>query len=391
MKLKNMVAPVVFGALSLAVANANAGGTTAGTTITNTANLSYTVNSAAQTTSSVAEFDVDIKIDFTLETNNNAIQTSDLSGATVEIASIKLANAGNSSGTFTIDITDQSVGATELLYGETDVNSTTEDTYDLVGTTYTVSGTTASATASANVNNSIITVTGLGADEEISIDVFVEKSAFAGNGLNSSTLSIQEFEAKATQVTLADNTTTVAISGTDDNGNTDTNDVEIVFADEGDGVLGNNSETVLEAIQLSLPYFPDDTNLPDNQKGLLKSSTVLWDPFNLDASDASKPKAVPGSVVQYTIIVRNFGSDLLSALAISDAIPAGTTICNIATNHTSGVCIDPTAVNGARSGETVTTPVAPSFATSTASQVNAVFPTFPAGQESSITFTVTVD
>lgn len=415
MKLRNMVAPVVFGALSLAVANAHAAGTTAGTTITNQANLSYSVNGSNQTTNSTNNFAVDVKIDFNLETNNSVIYTDDLSGSSVEIASIKLGNTGNAAGNFEIKITDLAENSEHLLYGASAPN-TTKDTYDLVSADYSVTedttGGSSGATISVDDSTSIITVSGLAVDTNISIDVTVAKAAFTGNGLNSSTVAIQEFEAKAVQVTLADNSTQ-AIGASDNNGTADTSDVQIVFADDGNGVLGDNSEKVLEAVQLDLPYFPEptDPNAPETEKGLFKSSRVIWDPINgalnTTSGSAVYPKAIPGAVVEYTITLRNFGS-VAGQMTISDTLDSDTELCQSADNSaqtTGGTCFDVvhdnkngTAADQTReqiSSDTTApalTPATPVEAviTTPSGNISAVFATYPADQKAVIKYTVKI-
>lgn len=51
-----------------------------------------------------------------------------------------------------------------------------------------------------------------------------------------------------------------------------------------------------------------------------KSSTVVSDPFN----ETTNPKAIPGAVVRYCILVTNAGAEEATDITVSDPIPGGT-------------------------------------------------------------------
>lgn len=411
MKLRNMVAPVVFGALTMAGTTAHAGGTAAGSEIKNTATLGYAVNGVNQSTESDNTFKVDVKIDFTLELNDNEIRSTSLSETDVVLASVLLSNNGNAGGTFTIDVADLAVDETRTLF-----SNSLKDTYNLASTNIAATKEASSlptndADAAVSAANNQITVTGLDADKSVSIQVTINKDQFAGV-LNSSKLSIQEFDAKATH-SLVDSALTPVVDGA---GNANTDLVQFVFADGNNNVVGqvgDNSEKVLQAIQLDLPYFPEptDPNTPENEQGLFKSSRVIWDPINgaLNTTSGSEvyPKAIPGAVVEYTITLRNFGS-AAGQMTISDTLDSDTELCQVADNTaatTGGTCID--VVHDNKNGTTAeqtreqtssettapalnpTTPVE-AVITTPSGNISAVFATYPADQKAVIKYTVKI-
>jgi len=104
MKLnKNLLALATAATFGLS-GQAFAAGTAAGTSITNTAILSYTVNSSAvPTTSSVAGFEVDTKIDLTLIDNSGVVSGD--AGSSNDLTYI-LTNTGNATQYFKLTSTE---------------------------------------------------------------------------------------------------------------------------------------------------------------------------------------------------------------------------------------------------------------------------------------------
>jgi uncharacterized repeat protein (TIGR01451 family) len=83
--------------------------------------------------------------------------------------------------------------------------------------------------------------------------------------------------------------------------------VDVVFADAGtNGTEAANNQYNIQAASL----------------GVVKSSSIISDPINLTGANR---KAIPGAVVQYTIVVTNSGSASATAVALSDTIPTNTT------------------------------------------------------------------
>lgn len=71
---------------------------------------------------------------------------------------------------------------------------------------------------------------------------------------------------------------------------------------------------------------------------LTKSVSTEYDPYN----GASNPKAIPGSVLEYTVTAVNNGTAAAETIKITDSVPANTKLCVT----TSGHCLAPYFVNG---------------------------------------------
>jgi uncharacterized repeat protein (TIGR01451 family) len=82
--------------------------------------------------------------------------------------------------------------------------------------------------------------------------------------------------------------------------------VDVVFADAG----SNGTE-----------FDDNQYNIQAASLAVVKSATIISDPVNLTGPDR---KAIPGAVIQYTIVVTNTGTASATAVALSDNIPANT-------------------------------------------------------------------
>lgn len=87
--------------------------------------------------------------------------------------------------------------------------------------------------------------------------------------------------------------------------------VEVVFADDGLGVVGDGLETAQDG------YIVSSAALT-----ITKTSQVLSDPFNL----AVNPKAIPGATIQYTITVQNTGAVDAEQVQVADVLDANLTL-----------------------------------------------------------------
>jgi len=83
--------------------------------------------------------------------------------------------------------------------------------------------------------------------------------------------------------------------------------VDVVFADAGT----NGTE-----------FDDNQYNIQAASLGVVKSSSIISDPINLTGPNR---KAIPGAVIQYTVVVTNTGTASATAVALSDTIPANTT------------------------------------------------------------------
>lgn len=95
---------------------------------------------------------------------------------------------------------------------------------------------------------------------------------------------------------------------TDDAGSADgTATVEVVFADDGLGVVGDGQATAEDG------YIVSSAELL-----ITKTSTVLSDPFNLGVN----PKSIPGATVEYNVTIQNNGAVNADQVRIEDTLDA---------------------------------------------------------------------
>ncbi len=87
--------------------------------------------------------------------------------------------------------------------------------------------------------------------------------------------------------------------------------VQVVFADDGPGAVGDGLETARDGYVVSSAALR-----------ITKTSQVLSDPFNLGVN----PKAIPGATVEYTITVQNNGSVDADQVQITDVLGADLTL-----------------------------------------------------------------
>jgi uncharacterized repeat protein (TIGR01451 family) len=102
-------------------------------------------------------------------------------------------------------------------------------------------------------------------------------------------------------VRLTATTTSTATVGADTAG------VDVVFAD-----AGNNGTE----------FDDNQYNVQAAALAVVKSASIISDPVN---GTGANRKAIPGAVIQYTIVVTNTGTASATAVALSDNIPANTT------------------------------------------------------------------
>jgi len=263
---------------------AYANGTPSGTTINNQATVDYSVGGVAQTqlTSPTASFVVDTKIDFTVsEVSGTATPTHP--GQTNVVATFRVTNTGNATQGYVLSVVNEAGTTLFTHLDDTDVNnlrrfvdSNGNGVYD------------AGTDTAINVN-SLIT----DADGE-SVIVFVVADVPAGATNN------QYANVRLTaQATAVGNTTPLTESASDTAG------VDIVIADAG----RNNSESAADQYAISVAL------------AVTKNVALISDPFN----NTTNPKAIPGAVMEYTILVTNSSTvQDATGVSVSDNIPANT-------------------------------------------------------------------
>lgn len=271
------VAPLVLGSVGfgfsgLAATPAQATGTIAGTTITNTATATYT--DAGGNPVSVPSNKVDLKVDEIINVKVVSADPGDVNapaGGTNQILSFIVTNTGNGSEAFKLspvnaignDAFDPSTTSLVLDNGDGIYNSTSDTVY-------------------TGSNNPVLT-----ADSSIRVFVLSTIPGTATNGQRGQT------DLTATAVT-GDGTPGKIYPGLGDGGS--------------DAVIGTSTGIgqdkgfyVVSAVAVSF----------------VKSATVS-DPFG-------GTKSVPGSVITYTLVATVTGTGGLTNLAVGDPIPAATT------------------------------------------------------------------
>jgi uncharacterized repeat protein (TIGR01451 family) len=275
--------------------SAHAAGTAAGTPISNTATVTYSVGTVAQApiTSNVAQFVVDSRIDLTVTRDDTAPVIARPNEPAV-LATFTVANTGNSTQSYQLTPTN----ITTAVFGNVD---TVVD--DLVLTTAWDSNGNgaydAGADAAGHVGDIAPTAGALGSPGTI-VRVFVLANvpATAQNGQFASIrLAVRAATAGSTGATLA-----TADTGPD----LAMGAPQVVFADAGrDNLETVDSQYAIQSAAITLT----------------KAATVVDDGFGTAAPNA---KAIPGATVEYTITVANSGASPALNLTVTDTLPAQT-------------------------------------------------------------------
>ncbi|WP_254913060.1 hypothetical protein [Novosphingobium sp. B 225] len=257
--------------LGLAPQAASATGVTAGTLIQNTATATYTAGAAS---GSVTSNTVTVKVDELLDVAVAGLTTTPLAiGAANAVLEYRVTNTGNGPEAFNLTVNPTVAGNNfDAVVQSIVVDSNGNGTYEPGVDTILASG---SSTPS------------IAADGSLKVFVIVSLPAGATDGQSS-------------QVRL----TADAVTGTGTPGT--------AFTGQGDGggdaVVGASGASAngLDALIASLASV-----------SLSKSATIL-DPFG-------GSKAVPGSVVTYTLVATISGSGQVGSLHVTDSYPSGTT------------------------------------------------------------------
>lgn len=286
-KLKLLVATSAFAAASLGVNPAFAAdlGTDAGTSITNSVNVTYSVGGTTQTPPPVASdtFVVDRKVNLVV-TKTDTSNTIVAPGQTQQAVTYNVSNQTND----TIDV----LLTSEQLTGDNfDVTGTITYYLDNGGTVGVFDGT----------DTPITSIENLAEDTSVIVHAVanIPTGVVTGNLANVVLIG----QAADTSGTAFNNDSGAAnIAGT----------VQNVFADAagtgtGDGA-GDGYHSATDTYEVAAAAI-----------SVSKTSTVLWDPI----SGNTNPKAIPGAVIEYCIAVANAASGAAATgVAISDTIPA---------------------------------------------------------------------
>jgi uncharacterized repeat protein (TIGR01451 family) len=349
--LKRLASTLAAAALLWSAADtASAVGADAGTTVSNTASVVFTVNAVAQpaVASNAASFLVDRRVDMTL--------------TAVPVAEVNV--TPNSNGAFLFTLTNTS--NTAIGFNLSAANSATNpfappvDSFD--PTTLTVfvdAGVLGTYEPGVDIAT---TINSLG--EDLATGVWVVGAIPAG-ALNGT----------AAAVALSATARETGVAGaviTEEANPEAAGTMETVFAD-GIGVTDANQDGVISRSGAFLVQSADVT--------ITKTETLISDPINGVAPNA---RHIPGAVVQYVVTVTNAASSALSAtaLTISDVVPAGVTFAANTYAAGQGIDLGGTPQTNAVDGDNG------SFGGAT---VTVTLPTLAPGASAVITFRVTVD
>lgn len=310
----------LMGGVALAFAGATEAqtATPAGTQISNTATVAYTVNGTPQTTSSTtATFVVDRKVNFAValdQSGNTQVNLAD-AGAVVKF---KVTNTTNAAQDFLLD-PDQSTLSVGILTGT--------DNFDVTNLRAFVDG-----NGNGVYEPTIDTQTYI--DElapDASVTVFLVGDTPSTAGISGAQVSLHVIAAAGG----ASGTRGTALVATDLNLANADNLVDIVFADDdSDGAL--NLGDIARNGQ-GRAYGAFEVGTTNVALTVAKSALVLSDGVNL-----INPKAMPGATVQYCLRVAN-GTALTPAtgVVLTDVMPSGTTYVpgSISVGTPGGTCV----------------------------------------------------
>lgn len=291
-----------------------AAGTTAGTSVSNTATVDFQVGGIAQTQQSGSDsFVVDRKINLTVA-ETGSVTTQVVPGQSNAVTTFQLTNQSN-------EVLDFLLAATQLSGGTAAHGGT--DSFDITGLKIYQDKTSSGTVGSFDGGDTLVTyVDELAADASVTLFIVgniptgLATGAVAGVQLKA---TAREGGTVATQGAAVTQTTGANTAGKD-----------TVFAD-GIGVNDGNRDA----------SYSDDDDYTVNTATLTvtKTSRVVSDPFN----GTTNPKMIPGAVVEYCIAVANAaGGASATSVAINDSVPTQLTYTNssIKLNGTvtSGTC-----------------------------------------------------
>ncbi len=324
-----------------------AAGTTANSSIVNTATVNYTVGGVAQTAINASNtLTVDRVITMLVTEPGNAA-TAVVPGQANAVTTFLVTNTSNATLDFGLALAQPASGTT--VHGQT-------DTFDVTAPTFWINTGPSAGSATFDPGNSV-QVTFL---DELAADatryVFVRGSVPAGEtngeaaGVNL-TIQAREAGAAGTQGAIVAQTVGANTAGMD-----------TVFADVAGATdaARDGQHSARDSYLVGAPVLT-----------VTKTSRVIEDPINTIASgNAANAKMIPGATIEYCIAVANgAGGATATAPVVSDNLPANTTFVagsiRLDSPVAGGVC------TGGSAGGTFTAAPAPGNVTGTLSDVTA--------------------
>ncbi len=287
------------GIVALAVASATpalAGGTTAGSSITNTASISYSVGGVSQPSvnSNTDSFVVDRKVNLTV---------AEVGSATVVVA------PGQSGAytTFTLQNTSNAVLDFALAASQTAGGTAAHggtDNFDVTGVTI-YRDTNGNSTYDAGTDTAVTYI------DELGIDATVTLFAVANvpSGLSTGDVANIRLTATGREGGTAGSMGAALVQTAGAN----TAAMDTVFAD---------AAGVADAARDAAHSDDDDYTVATAALTVTKSSSIVSDPVN----NVTNPKAIPGAVISYCIQIANAsGGAAATSVSVSDVVPSDMT------------------------------------------------------------------
>jgi hypothetical protein len=292
--------------LTLASQSVWAVGTASGTTISNTATMSYSVGGIAQTgigsspsgnsagVGTPTTFVVDNKVNLTVAEGNSTF-TNVTPGATKQVTTFTVTNTGNTAQGYNL------VGANAS--GNPTVFSVAD------GMDVTLTGVFVDSNGNGSYDegtDTLSAVSTLAPGATATVFVVATIPASATNG--------QQAVVTLTATTTTTGTTTPVVQSAGDN----TTGIDIVFADAGNTLTDPlAANTARDAIGIAQDAYRIVTSV----LSVSKTATLLCDPFN----GITNPKSIPGAIVKYSIIVSNGAGASATLTTITDTLDASVT------------------------------------------------------------------
>jgi hypothetical protein len=294
--LKRIAMATGVSVVALGATPAFATGTTAGTSISNTATVNYQVGGVSQTAINASNsFTVDRKIDLVVAEVGNAT-TQVAPGSTAQVTTFTVRNTSNASLDLGLAVTQQTGGT--AAHGGT-------DNFDVTTPSLFVD-TNGNGTYESGTDTAVSFLDEIAADTQRTVFVVADIPVTRVNGdVAGVRLTAQAYEAGSagTQGALVTQTAGANTAG-----------VDTVFAD---------AAGITDAASDGRHSDDDDYTVSAPELTVAKQSRVISDPVN----GTTNPKFIPGALVEYCIVVSNAAtaSSAANSVGISDPLPAQTT------------------------------------------------------------------
>jgi uncharacterized repeat protein (TIGR01451 family) len=332
MKLLAGASCIAFTALG--ATSAFAAGTDAGSTISNTATVTYSVGGVGQPTvaNTPTVFTVDRKVVFRVDETAPIATTQVAPGQNAAVTTFTISNTSNAIMDFGLALTQQVGGA--------GAHANT-DNFDVTGPVI-YADSNSNGTYEPLIDTTVLTFLDE-VLEDTSRTVFVVANIPAGRATGD-----------VAAVTL---TGQARLGGAAGQG-------AIATATAGPNTVGVDTvlaDTAYDALNTASDGFgvaKDDYTVSTATLAVAKTIRVIEDPINTIASgNAANAKMIPGATIEYCVIVSNSGAAPTTAVSVSDPVPATLSIdaasLRINGTATAGVCNANGVAGGSVAGQTV--------------------------------------